>query len=170
MNLLMTATPLAMKMCGFGYPQAADVIKWHVVAMFAPGFFTGHLLRRFGTGPVVLAGCMTMFATIAIAHHGSTYWHFWSALVLLGVGWNFMFVGATTLLTTTYAPAEKAKAQGLNDLVVFLKMISSSAASGALLSATGWTDLNLWSLPFVAAAAAATVYLMLRPVQRPAPA
>lgn len=170
MNLLMTATPLAMKVCGFGYPQAADVIKWHVVAMFAPGFFTGHLIRRFGTGPVMLAGCTMMFATMAIAHHGLTYWHFWSALVLLGAGWNFMFVGATTLLTTTYAPAEKAKAQGANDLVVFLTMITSSAASGALLSATGWTDLNLWSLPFVALAAAAIVFLLLRPAARPATA
>ncbi len=170
MNLLMTATPLAMKVCGFGYPEAADVIKWHVVAMFAPGFFTGHLVRRFGPPRIMLAGCAMMFATMAIAHHGLTYWHFWSALVLLGVGWNFMFVGATTLLTTTHTPAEKAKVQGANDLAVFLTMITSSAASGALHAANGWTDLNLWSAPFVALAAAAIVLLMLRPATRPATA
>ena len=169
MNLLMTATPLAMKVCGFGYPQAADVIKWHVVAMFAPGFFTGVLIRRFGVLQVMLAGCALMFVTIAIAHAGLGYWHFWSALFALGLGWNFMFTGATTLLTTTYAPAEKAKVQGVNDLAVFLTMITSSAASGALLSATGWTDLNLWALPFIVATTLAIGWLLLRS-PRPAPA
>jgi predicted MFS family arabinose efflux permease len=169
MNLLMTATPLAMKVCGFGYPEAADVIKWHVVAMFAPGFFTGSLIRRFGVARVALAGCALMFATIAVAHAGLTYWHFWVALVALGLGWNFMFTSATTLLTTTYSPAEKAKVQGVNDLAVFLTMITSSAASGALLSATGWLDLNLYALPFVALAALALVWLAARPA-RPAAA
>ncbi|MCX8005269.1 MAG: MFS transporter, partial [Burkholderiaceae bacterium] len=159
MNLLMTGTPLAMQVCGFGYPQAADVIKWHVVAMFAPGFFTGHLIRRFGAPWVALVGCALMGATVAIAHAGLSYWHFWSALFALGLGWNFMFTSATTLLTTTYHAAEKAKAQGVNDLAVFLTMISSSAASGALLSATGWLDLNLYALPFVALAALALLWL-----------
>jgi len=159
MNLLMTATPLAMKICGFGYPQSADVIKWHVVAMFAPGFFTGALIRRFGVHAIMFTGCLLMFAMTAIAHSGITYWHFWSALVLLGLGWNFMFTGATTLLTTTYQPAEKAKVQGVNDLAVFLVMATSSAASGALLSVTGWLDLNLYAVPFVALAAASIVWL-----------
>jgi predicted MFS family arabinose efflux permease len=167
MNLLMTATPLAMKVCGFGYPDAADVIKWHVVGMFAPGFFTGHLIRRFGVLRIVLAGCVLMFLTVGIAHAGVTYWHFWAALFALGVGWNFMFVGATTLLTTTYTTAEKAKVQGVNDLVVFVTMISSSAASGALVSTSGWTDLNLYALPALALAAAGTLYLMAR--RAPAP-
>jgi predicted MFS family arabinose efflux permease len=171
MNLLMTATPLAMKVCGFGYPDAADVIKWHVIAMFAPGFFTGGWVKRWGAPRVMLAGCALLFVTIAVAHAGLTYWHFWSALVLLGLGWNLMFTGATTLLTTTYRPAEKAKAQGVNDLVVFLTMISSSAASGALLSSTGWLDLNLFSLPAVLLASGAVVYLLLRqPAPRPAAA
>lgn len=169
MNLLMTATPLAMKVCGFGYPEAADVIKWHVVAMFAPGFFTGNLIRRFGAPRVALSGCVLMFATVAIAHVGITYWHFWAALVALGLGWNFMFTSATTLLTTTYHAAEKAKVQGINDLAVFVTMITSSAASGALLSATGWLDLNLYALPFVAVAALAIVWLAARPA-RPAAA
>jgi len=163
MNLLMTATPLAMKVCGFGYPQAADVIMWHVVAMFAPGFFTGALIRRFGVLQVMLAGCALMFTTVAIAHAGLSYWHFWSALVTLGLAWNFMFTGATTLLTRTYSASEKSKVQGVNDLAVFLTMITSSAASGALLSATGWTDLNLWSLPPVIVATVAIGWLLARP-------
>ncbi len=159
MNLLMTATPLAMSVCGFGYPQAADVIMWHVIAMFAPGFFTGALLARFGRERVMLAGCALMLATVAVAHAGLSYWHFWIALVLLGLGWNFMFTGATALLTTTYRPAEKARVQGVNDLAVFLTMISSSAASGALLSATGWIDLNLYSLPAIVLAGVALLWL-----------
>jgi predicted MFS family arabinose efflux permease len=161
MNLLMTATPLAMKVCGFGYPQAADVIMWHVIAMFAPGFFTGALIRRFGVLQVMLAGCALMFVTVAIAHAGLTYWHFWTALFALGLAWNFMFTGATTLLTRTYKAAEKSKVQGINDLAVFLTMISSSAASGALLSTTGWTDLNLWSVPPVVVTTLAIVWLLV---------
>lgn len=169
MNLLMTATPLAMKVCGFGYPDAADVIKWHVIAMFAPGFFTGNLIKRFGLMPIMLTGCLLMFASIGIAHAGITYWHFWAALVLLGLGWNFMFVGATTLLTASYMASEKAKAQGVNDLAVFLTMITSSASSGALLSTTGWTDLNMYALPFVLLATAAIIFVFARP-PRPASA
>lgn len=165
MNLLMTATPLAMKVCGFGYPDAADVIKWHVVAMFAPGLVTGHIVQRFGRPAVMLAGCALMFLTVTIAHSGLTYWHFWGALVSLGVGWNFMFVGATAMLTTTYRASERAKAQGLNDLAVFLTMISSSAASGALLSTSGWTDLNLMALPALVAAAVGIVLVWRRPTR-----
>ncbi|MGZ8981215.1 MAG: MFS transporter [Burkholderiaceae bacterium] len=167
MNLLMTATPLAMKVCGFGYPEAADVIKWHVVGMFAPGFFTGDLIRRFGVMKVMFVGCALMFLTVGIAHAGLTYWHFWFALFALGIGWNFMFVGATTLLTTTYTVAEKAKVQGVNDLTVFITMISSSAASGALVSTSGWTDLNLYALPALVLATAGTLYLMARPALDP---
>jgi MFS family permease len=162
MNLLMTATPLAMKVCGFGYPDAADVIKWHVVGMFAPGFFSGHLVRRFGVVKVMLAGCVLMFITVGIAHAGLTYWHFWAALFALGLGWNLMFVGATTLLTSTYTAAEKAKVQGINDLAVFLTMITSSAASGALVSTTGWTDLNLYAVPALLLATAGVIVLSAR--------
>jgi MFS family permease len=166
MNLLMTATPLAMKVCGFGYPDTADVMKWHVVGMFAPGFFTGNLIRRFGVLKIMLTGCVLMFLTVGIAHAGLTYWHFWFALFTLGVGWNFMFVSATTLLTTTYTSAEKAKVQGVNDLTVFTTMISSSAASGALVSTSGWTDLNVYALPALVLATLGAVYLMLRPTHR----
>jgi MFS family permease len=166
MNLLMTATPLAMKVCGFGYPDTADVMKWHVVGMFAPGFFTGNLIRRFGVLKIMLTGCVLMFLTVGIAHAGLTYWHFWFALFTLGVGWNFMFVSATTLLTTTYTSAEKAKVQGVNDLTVFTTMISSSAASGALVSTSGWTDLNVYALPALVLATLGAIYLMLRPAHR----
>jgi len=162
MNLLMTATPLAMKVCGFGYPEAADIIKWHVIGMFAPGFFTGALIRRFGPQRVIIAGCVLMAATIAIARDGVSYLHFWGALVTLGLGWNFMFTSATTLLTTTYHASEKAKVQGVNDLAVFVTMITSSGASGALLSQTGWHDLNVYSAPFVLLAALATLWLLVR--------
>ncbi len=162
MNLLMTATPLAMKVCGFGYPQAADVIMWHVIAMFAPGFFTGAALRRFGREKVMLAGCSLMLVTVAVAHAGLSYWHFWIALFTLGIGWNFMFTGATALLTSVYRPSEKARVQGINDLAVFLTMITSSAASGALLSASGWTDLNLYSLPAIVLATVALLWLQMR--------
>jgi predicted MFS family arabinose efflux permease len=162
MNLLMTATPLAMKVCGFGYPESADVIKWHVIAMFAPGFFTGNLIRRFGANRMILAGCVLMAIAIGAAHGGVTYLHFWTALVTLGLGWNFMFTSATTLLTSTYRPAEKAKVQGANDLAVFLTMITSSGASGALLSTTGWEDLNAYAAPFVLIAALATAWLMVK--------
>jgi MFS family permease len=126
--------------------------------MFAPGLVTGRLLQRFGRPQVMLVGCALMFTSIAVAHTGLGYWHFWGALVALGVGWNFMFVGATALLTTTYRAPERAHAQGLNDLIVFLTMITSSAASGALVSATGWTDLNLYALPALALATAGVLY------------
>lgn len=170
MNLLMTATPLAMRVCGFGYPDAADVIKWHVLAMFAPGFFTGDLMRRFGNQPVMLAGCGLMFVAIAVAHAGLSYWHFWVSLVALGIGWNFMFVAATALLTTTYTAAEKAKVQGVNDLAILVTMITSSASSGALLSRTGWTDLNTYAVPAVLLATAAALWLALRPQSKAATA
>jgi len=158
MSLLMTATPLAMQVCGFGYPDAADVIQWHVIAMFAPGLVTGRLLQRFGRPQVMLVGCGLMFTSVAIAHAGIGYWHFWGALVALGIGWNFMFVGATALLTSTYRASERAHAQGINDLVVFLTMITSSAASGALVSASGWTDLNLYALPALVLATGGVLY------------
>lgn len=162
MNLLMTATPLAMKVCGFGYPEAADIIKWHVIAMFAPGFFTGSIVKRFGAERVILAGCALMGVAIVTAHSGLSYLHFWTALVTLGLGWNFMFTSATTLLTTTYTAGEKAKVQGINDLAVFVTMITSSAASGALVSTTGWHDLNLYSVPFVTLAVVVTLWLLSR--------
>jgi MFS family permease len=162
MNLLMTATPLAMKVCGFTYNNSATVIEWHVIAMFAPGFFTGSLNKRFGTRRVMLVGAVLMVLCALINLNGVSYWHFWGALAVLGLGWNFLYTGATTLLTTTYTPAEKAKVQGINDLAVFLTMITSSFSSGVLVNSQGWTNLNLLSIPFVVVAGALLIWMALK--------
>lgn len=162
MNLLMTSTPLAMGFCGLPYAAAASVISAHVVAMFAPSFFTGSLIQRFGVLNVMMAGVAAMFACVAIALSGQQVRHFWTALVLLGLGWNFMYVGGTTLLTEAYRPAEKAKAQGANEIIVFCTTATSSFASGVLVNAAGWNTLNYVALPFLAIAGSAALWLALR--------
>lgn len=162
MNLLMTATPLAMGFCGLPYAAAATVIASHVVAMFGPSFFTGALIKRFGVLAVMLAGTVAMFACVAAALSGQLLAHFWAALVLLGVGWNFMYVGGTTLLTETYQPSERAKAQGFNEIMVFAVLGVSSLSSGVLVSTAGWRTLNFVALPMIAVAAAATLALAIR--------
>jgi MFS family permease len=162
MNLLMTATPIAMAVCGHPYGAAATVISAHIIGMFAPSFFTGDLIRRFGVLSVMLWGVVLSLACIGIALAGIEVAHFWWALVLLGVGWNFLFIGGTTLLTETYRPAEKAKVQGANDLFIFLVMASSSFASGVILERNGWQILNYAAIPFVAAVGFALLWLMLR--------
>ena len=159
MNLLMTASPLAMSFCGHPFSAAAFIIEWHVVGMYAPGFFTGSLIKRFGVLKVIVAGALLMAICVAVAMSGVAIWQFWVALVLLGVGWNFMYTGGTTLLTETYAPAEKAKTQGLNDAIVFAVMVVSSFSSGALVSAAGWERMNLGALPLLAIVGAATLWL-----------
>jgi len=159
MNLLMTATPLAMGFCGHPFAAAAFVIEWHVVGMYAPGFFTGSLIKNFGALKVVFAGALLMAVCVAVAVSGVAIWQFWTALVVLGIGWNFMYTGGTTLLTETYTPAEKAKTQGLNDALVFTVMLVSSFSSGALVSATGWERMNLGALPFIVVVAGATLWL-----------
>ncbi len=168
MNLLMTATPLAMGVCGHPYSAAATVISWHVVGMFAPSLFTGHLIRRFGVLTVMMAGVLLEFLCVVVALGGVDVANFWAALVLLGVGWNFLFIGATTLITETYRPEERAKAQGANDLIIFIIMATSSFASGMVLEARGWDMLNYLALPFVAAVGLAVGWMMLR--RRHAPA
>lgn len=162
MNLLMTATPLAMGHHHHPYHDAAFVIEWHVIAMFAPSFITGSLIRRFGVLNVMLAGAGLMFVCVATALSGTALANFWLALVLLGVGWNFLYVGGTTLLTECYTPAEKAKTQGTNDFLVFLAMATSSFSSGALLNRAGWETLSYWALPFLALTAGATLWLALK--------
>jgi len=159
MNLLMVATPLAMEVCRHPYSAAALVIEWHVIGMFAPGFFTGSLIGRFGVLPVIVAGCLLMLGCVAIALSGVELMHFVSALILLGIGWNFMYTGASTLLTSTYRPSERNKVQGFMDLCVFTVMITSSASSGALLFVNGWSILNLMSLPFLLAVLGAVAWL-----------
>jgi MFS family permease len=162
MNLLMTATPLAMGICGHPYSAAATVISWHVIGMFAPSFFTGSLIKRFGVLNVMLAGVVLNFVCIGIALAGIDVANFWAALFLLGVGWNFLYIGATALLTETYRPAEKAKAQGANDMLIFLTMATSSFSSGMLLEANGWQLLNYLAIPFVAAIGFALLWLMTK--------
>ena len=170
MNLLMTATPLAMGFCGHPFSAAAFVIEWHVVGMYAPGFFTGSLIKRFGALKVIVAGALLMAICVVVAVSGIAIWQFWLALVLLGIGWNFMYTGGTTLLTETYAPAEKARTQGLNDVIVFTVMVVSSFSSGALVTATGWERMNLGALPFLAIVAGATLWLTWTRQHRPAAA
>ena len=162
MNLLMTATPIAMGMCGHPFGDAAFVVSSHVIAMFAPSLFAGGLIKRFGVLTIILAGAALNVASVAVALMGVDVAHFWLSLVLVGVGWNFMYIGGTTLLTETYRPEEKAKAQGANDLCIFIMMVISSLTSGLLVSRAGWDNVNLVALPLLAAVGIATVWLALR--------
>ncbi len=163
MNLLMTATPLAMKSCAHPFSDAAFVIQWHVIAMFAPSFVTGTLIKRFGVRSILFTGVLLNFACVAIALSGVDVMHFWLALVMLGVGWNFMFLGATTLLTETHTPSEKAKVQGANDMAIFITMAVSSASSGWLFSARGWELMNYGAIPFLLVTGLAILFLNRRP-------
>lgn len=162
MNLLMTATPLAMGLCGHPYSDAANVISAHVIAMFAPSFFTGNLIKRFGVLNVMLTGVAIMAVCLVVSLSGVSVAHFWWSLVLLGLGWNFMFVGGSTLLTECYQPAEKARAQGLHDLLVFCTTATSSFASGLLLKANGWAMLNYTAMPVLLISGVATLWLLMR--------
>jgi MFS family permease len=161
MNLLMTATPLAMDICGLPFADTAFILQWHVIGMFAPSFFTGNLIKRFGVLNILFVGAALMFVCIGIALSGITLIHFWWALVLLGIGWNFLFIGGTTLLTETYHPEEKAKVQGTNDFIVLGVQGLTSLSSGVLVTSTGWASLNTWALPIVALTALATALLWL---------
>ena len=159
MSLLMTATPLAMGACQLPFSDAAFVIQWHVIAMFAPSFFTGALIRRFGVNNIMLAGVGLSLCCVAFALSGLEVVHFWVALVLLGVGWNFMFIGGTTLLTECHTPGERGKVQGANDLAIFITMIATSLSSGLLFTLQGWALMNKLAVPFLLGAAAAMLWL-----------
>lgn len=159
MNLLMAAAPLAMQMCGHAYGAQVLVIEWHIVAMFAPAFFTGWLVSRFGVLPIMFAGVLLKLAAIWIAVSAITVANFWMSMVLIGVGWCFLFVGGTTLLTEAYSPAEKAKTQGMNDLLIYLTMSASSLMSGAILYRLGWNPLNYSALPLLAITGLAILWL-----------
>ncbi len=162
MSLLMTATPLAMGLCGHPYSSAALVIQWHVIGMFAPSFFTGSLIRRFGVLSVMLSGVALEALCVGIALSGVLVANFWWALVLLGVGWNFLYVGGTTLLTECYRVSEKAKAQGTHDFLVFLTTATSSFSSGLLMHRNGWAMLNYAAMPVLALIGAAIAWLALK--------
>ncbi|KLN63741.1 MFS transporter [Vibrio sp. VPAP30] len=151
MNILMTATPLAMIGCGFDFNKAAGVIEWHVLGMFVPAFFTGSLIERFGARAMILAGGLLFVLCIAINIHGQSIWHFSVALILLGVGWNFMFIAATGLFSQSYKPANKSKAQAFNEFFVFSCVTVTALMSGWLESTVGWQAMNIYVLPFVLA-------------------
>ena len=167
MNLLMTATPLAMDICGLPFADTAFILQWHVIGMFAPSFFTGGLIKRFGVLNILFAGAALMFVCIGIALSGVTLMHFWWSLVLLGIGWNFLFIGGTTLLTETYRPEEKAKVQGTNDFIVLGVQGVTSLSSGVLITSDGWARLNAFALPIVAITTLATALLWLMRRQAP---
>jgi MFS family permease len=167
MILVMTATPLAMRHDGFGLPEAATVMQWHVLGMFAPSFLTGHLIARFGLPNILLAGSVVLAGSVAAAVSGQTMPHFWVALVLLGVGWNFLFVGGSALLATTHTPAERGKVQGINELVIFTAVAVGSLLAGVLLHTVGWVGLNLLMLPLIAATSVTTWRWRQHPVTDP---
>jgi predicted MFS family arabinose efflux permease len=162
MNFIMTSTPIAMQVCGHPFGDAAFVISWHLVGMFAPSFVTGTLIKRIGVLPVLFSGALFNLAAIAVALAGISVAHFWWSLVLVGIGWNFLFIGGTTLLTTTYRPEERAKAQGANDQVIFIMMAISSVASGLTVTTGGWERVNLVAAPLIALVATAIAGYWIR--------
>lgn len=174
MNLMMTSTPLAVVGCGFAKENAADVVSAHVLAMFAPSFFTGHLIARFGVEKIVAIGIAILAAAGVVALQGVALGNFFVALVLLGIGWNFGFIGATAMLAGAHEPHERGKMQGLNDLIVFGGVTVASLASGGLMNCSGgspvdgWIAVNLAMAPFIVLAGGALIWLMMRPQAKPA--
>jgi MFS family permease len=162
MNLLMAATPLAMQVCGLSFEDTAWVLQWHVIGMFAPGFVTGHLIQRFGVVNIMGVGVLLNIACIFIALSGVDMHQFLLSLFLLGVGWNFLFTGSTTLSMDAYSPEEKDAAQGAINFFVFATMAVTSFASGALVTTQGWTWLNWGSLLPVAITAGGLLFLRLK--------
>lgn len=150
MAFIMTAAPMAMVGCGHTVGEAALGIQWHVLAMFAPSFFTGRLIARIGKIAVTAAGLVLIAASGLLALAGLELLHFWGSLILLGVGWNFGFIGATAMVTDIHAPAERAKVQALNDFLMFGTVAAASFGSGRLLETAGWDTINALMLPLIA--------------------
>lgn len=171
MSLVMTSAPLAVVGCGFAQTDAGNVVSAHVFAMSVPSFFTGHLIARFGTRVIVATGLAILASAGAVALAGIALTNFFGALILLGIGWNFGFIGATTMLTASYQPHERGRVQGLNDLFVFGGVTVASLASGGLMNCSGgdpvvgWSSVNLAMAPFLALAGAALIWLILRPAE-----
>ena len=169
MNLVMTSTPLAMVGNGHGQGNAADVVSGHVLAMYAPSFFTGYLIVRFGTEKIMALGLAILMGAGLVGLSGVQLGHFFVALILLGVGWNFGFIGATTMLAAAHTEEERGRVQGLNDMIVFGAVTLASLASGGLMNCTGgsaregWSAVNLAMIPLLTLAGAALIWLMLRP-------
>ena len=167
MNLLMAATPLAMQICGLPFSDVAWVLEWHVIGMFAPGFFTGHLIKRYGALPIMAIGLALNIACVMIALSGVEFKQFLFALFLLGLGWNFLFTAATTLALTTYRPEEKDKAQGALNFCVFSVLAISSFSSGILVTTQGWALLNMGSLLPLGLTALLLGWLAMQPRRSP---
>ncbi|WP_410218558.1 MFS transporter [Paracoccus sp. (in: a-proteobacteria)] len=169
MNLVMTSTPLAVVGCGYHASDAANIVSAHVLAMFAPSFFTGHLIARFGAERIVGTGLVILAMAGAVALSGVALEQFFITLILLGIGWNFGYIGATTMLTRAHAPEERGRVQGMNDLVVFGGVFLASLSSGGLMNCSGgsvqagWNAVNLAMLPFLVLAGSALIWLVLRP-------
>lgn len=169
MNLVMTSTPLAVVGCGFEQNIAADVVSAHVLAMYVPSFFTGHLIARFGVRTIVALGLVILGAAGVVALQGVQLENFFIALILLGVGWNFGFIGATTMLAASHGPHERGRMQGMNDLIVFGGVTVASLSSGGLMNCSGgdamvgWASVNLAMAPFLMLAGGALIWLALRP-------
>ena len=162
MNFIMIATPLAMHHHAHPFADTAFVIQWHVFGMFVPSFFTGQLIRKFGTANIMLAGVLLLGLCVGINFTGTTVVHFWSALIFLGLGWNFLFVGATTQLTETYRPNERARAQALNDFIVFGTVAVTSLSSGAVQNILGWQTINMAVIPFLIVVFLANLWLKFK--------
>ena len=152
MVFLMTATPLAMHHHDYAFPDIAVVIQWHVLGMFVPSFFTGHLIKKHGLKPIIMLGCTLLIISALINLFGQSYVHFFTSLVLLGIGWNFTFIGATQLVSLTYRPQEKGKVQGMNDFLVFTTAAIASLFAGQTVETIGWMWVNLISLPLIVVA------------------
>ena len=161
MNLVMTATPLAMHHNNMGLSDTAFVIQWHVVAMFAPSFFTGNLINRFGNLNILFCGAILCVVCVLVNLNGTTIWHFWSALITLGIGWNFLFVGGTALLTECYQPEEKTGIQAINDFIVFSTVSLTALSSGTIHHTYGWQTVNLAVLPLLLFASACVIFLKI---------
>jgi MFS family permease len=162
MNFVMVATPFAVEDCGLGPDATPGVITLHALGMFAPSFVTGYLINRFGVRRVLAAGGLLLAAAVATDLSGTSLLHFWTGLFLLGVGWNFLYVGGSTLLTETYRPEERSKVQGINDFFVFGTVACSSFLSGWVYGSFGWTVVNSVVIPLIVASLLATAWLALR--------
>jgi len=168
MNLVMTSAPVAMVGCGHAVTDATLGIQWHVVAMYAPSFVTGAIILRFGLERVIFGGLMLIAASAAIGILGTSVAHFWTALVLLGIGWNFAFIGATTMVTQCHRPEECTRVQAFNDFLIFGAMAIGSFSSGKMLATLGWTAVNEIVFPFVLGAVMLLAWISLRDRLRPA--
>jgi len=167
MNLVMTSAPLAMKMCGLSLSDSNFGLQWHIVSMFAPSFFTGSVIARFGAPRIVAFGLLVEAAAAVVGLSGITAMHFWICLILLGLGWNFSFIAATSLVVETHRPQERNKVQAFNDFLVFGVMALGSFSSGQLLATHGWSAVNIVVFPLIALA---LVALAISEINRRRPA